>query len=131
FDLTPPGVYGSGYVLTDIEFSKQNPGKVIVSTNAKDSVSKLWVRDMYDPSPSWQQLPIKIPLPYWQADNDYIVDFSVSGNDVAYLNMEAKLPNGDRHMMLLTTPIGTLDIDTVNTDFYALEWDPGISDFRK
>lgn len=134
-NVTPPGVYGSGVVFTDLEFARQNTGLLVASTDAKDSASRLWVVDVNDPSPAWKELVIKLPAPYYQKDDgidkDMIVDFSISGNDIAYLNLAARLANGNKRMMLVTTPLDTADVDMVNTDFYDIQVNPLTQDTNR
>ncbi|WP_144603927.1 T9SS type A sorting domain-containing protein [Algoriphagus algorifonticola] len=129
YDITPSGLR-SGCLFTDIEFSKQSPGKIIVSTDAKDDTCSLWVINSTDQSPQWQELKITMPAPSVQLDGDMIVDLSISATDIAYLNIERRRSSTNKTlvMALATTPINTVNLNIINNEFNLISVNPFTGD---
>lgn len=122
WDVTPPDLPDS-IIFTDFEFSKNTFGKIIVSTNAYYNKSHLYVSDITGVNPTWLDLQLTMPAPFYQTHNegeaatsDGVTDMSISGGDTAYLNIAARLNDSTPRQILVRTPISTVNIELINTD---------------
>lgn len=122
-DITPPGM-GIAYTMcTDMDFSKQIPGKTIVTVNAFNDTSHLFV---YDGSTWSHQRMCLLPTDSQDYRNGAI-HLSVSGTDSAYIVFATHV--GDtQHTLLIATPISSFAPNKISTDFPGIHL-PSVTQF--
>ena len=116
-NITP--IFSVDSIVTDLEFTKANPGKVVVSTNAVSNVSHLYIYDTTSGG-SWSNVAISLPTPSSPVDTlDRIKSFSFSylKNDSVYILMDVH--TNVKFQVLGLASIVTGGIKIVNTALSA------------
>ncbi len=122
-DITPSGL-PAGYRINDFEFTNSSTGKLVFCSSTKSNVFYLGTYDLNLTTPAWSALvSLSVPTPYRQTDDHAVVDMSIDGNDIAYLNLNADTMNTStntsvgQRQLLIKTPINSASITIKNRNF--------------
>ena len=111
FDLTPDNTM----FYTDLEFSINTPGKVIVSTRCANGTTKFWI---FNTSTwVWSSFSISPPTGYYFVnDESGITDFSVNGSDSLYFFLASRQTSDNTpHKGIYRTPWTHAALQAINT----------------
>ena len=112
-DVTPADVTNGGYLMTDFEFSRQNPDYIVLSTNSMSNVSNLFNADFSTTPVSWNRSQFSVTNFTLQNTKQGIAEFALTAADTAIIRFNAD-SNSKSRTILLKAHINSTNLLWVN-----------------